>query len=99
MKRVIALVLSFTAIQSPPSHADLLTPPSPTLILAPLQMPDGTKRWRASTRPLKHEHAEAGLQDLIAQAMARAAWCPNGWEETQRSEPLKGFLLIEGRCR
>lgn len=67
--------------------------------LAPLQMPDGSKVWRFSTKELKGEEIEMRLTDLIAQGLARAQWCSNGWEETKRSVPSRGFLLVEGRCK
>lgn len=71
------------------------------------QMPDGSKLWVYSTKwPLKvpgglknEGDLETLLVDFIAQAMARAQWCGQGWEITKRYEPTKGSLAIEGRCK
>lgn len=67
--------------------------------LVPLQMPDGTKLWRYSRKEMKGPDVELRLTDVMAQAMAAARWCPDGWEETKRSTPTRGFVLIEGRCK
>jgi hypothetical protein len=89
----LSLLIPFAA-----APADLLsntTAPS----TQPLQMPDGSKHWRVSMRRPTHEQAENSIVDLIAQGLGNASWCENGWEETARTTPIRGFLLIEGRCK
>jgi hypothetical protein len=68
-------------------------------------MPDGSKLFTYSTQwPPKipganAETIELVLIDMIAQSLARAQWCSNGWEITNRIDSMKGSLAIEGKCR
>ena len=64
-----------------------------------LQLANGKKEFRFSTRIITHENAEASLNDLIAQGLANAHWCPDGWEVRSRSTPTRGFWLVEGFCK
>jgi hypothetical protein len=67
--------------------------------LTPLQMPDGSKLFRFVGKELKGEEIEMRYADLIAHALGKALWCSAGWQETKRSTPTRGFVLIEGRCK
>jgi hypothetical protein len=66
-------------------------------ILAPRQLADGTKTW-VFTRGVRKPDGAAVLADLIAQGLANAHWCNNGWEQTSNSV-VSGTLVIEGRCK
>lgn len=72
----------------------------------PRQMPDGSKLFTFSTQwPPKmpgvttDEMRETVLIDMLAQSLARAQWCSNGWEITNRIDSVKGSLAIEGKCK
>lgn len=67
--------------------------------LVPLQMADGSKLWRWAGKIPKGDAAAALLDDLIAQGLARAQWCANGWEELKRTPGLMAVTTIEGRCK
>lgn len=65
--------------------------------LAPMQMPDGSKRWRFVRKPTRLD-TDAFVTELIAHGLADAHWCGSGWEETSRST-VSGMLMVEGRCK
>lgn len=108
-RKILATSLALTLGTVPPQFAMAqgLDPfGNPNSGIVARQMPDGSKLWVYSTKwPLKvpgglknEGDLETLLVDFIAQAMARAQWCGQGWEITKRYEPTKGFLAIEGRC-
>jgi len=66
-------------------------------VLRPMQMQDGTKRWRFVRQPTQSD-TPAILTELIAQTLAVAHWCENGWEETSRHTGA-GMQIIEGKCK
>lgn len=97
MRRSIAILL-ITSVSA--AGADL---PANSGVV-PRQMPDGSKvfvystQWPPKIQSANPETLEAVLIDMIAQSLARAQWCSNGWDITNRFE-MKGSLAIEGRCK
>ena len=100
MRRTGIAVIAFIACAAPAAANDLGEAMAKASAgqLAPLQMPDGTRRWQFVRQAIKGEHFEERLTSLIAQTLARAHWCSNGWEETTRNEAA-GMLVVEGRCK
>ena len=54
----------------------------------------GQQKWRFVYRNLSEETIQAFLESEINKAKI----CQNGWEELSR-EPVRGDMLIDGRCK
>jgi len=86
LKRII---LAASLLASPPLlAAEIQT-------FAPRVLQDGSRIWVYTTTV---PGPEARLIDQISQHLARAQWCLDGWEITNRTDG-GGTLVVEGRCK
>lgn len=95
-----AALLLIASVCGTAAAAPLAMPlPEEPIRFMPLQMADGAQLWRLFMRPIAAAEADAWIADQVARQLAAFHWCPRGWEEVKRSEPTKGLMLVEGRCK